>query len=122
MIEWSVEWSGTRKWVHALTVCSQASPCHHNGPGPPQTKKQRVSTEKTRLPSVAGLMDESMNVRHAVLRRIRQNNLYPHAQALKLKSFKTCVRKSYIDKTTRTSEQVIKLIQPNNKTPKEDLG
>jgi hypothetical protein len=67
-------------------------------------------------------MDESMNVRHAVLRRIRQNNLYPHAQALKLKSFKTCVRKSYIDKTTRTSEQVIKLIQPNNKTPKEDLG
>ena len=49
---------GTRKWIHALTVCSQASQasCHHNGPGPPQTKKQRVSTEKTRLPSVAGLM------------------------------------------------------------------
>jgi len=31
------------------------------------------------------------------------------------------MRKSYIDKTTRTSEQVIKLVQPNNETPKEDL-
>ena len=50
--------------------------------------------------------------------KIRQNNLY----TLQLESFNTCVRKSYIDKTTRTSEQVIKLIQPNNKTPKEDLG
>ena len=45
-----------------------------------------------------------------------------YTHTLKLESFNTCVRKSYIDKTTRTSEQVIKLIQPNNKTPKEDLG
>jgi hypothetical protein len=37
---------------------------------------------------------------------------------LKLQSFNTRLRKSYIDKTTRTGEQVIKPFQANNKTRK----
>jgi len=65
-------------------------------------------------------MDES-NKRPVMLASAAGRQNLMTAPLLEVFYCNTRLRKSYIDKTTRTSEQIIKLFQANNKTPKEDL-